>query len=95
MEHLYFISYDIACPRRWRQVYKIMCGHGEWLQYSVFQCRLDRISLLKLEAGLADEIDQTEDHVLIVDIGPAESVAPKVRTIGRPFEAIERSATIV
>lgn len=36
-----------------------------------------------------------EDHVLIVDIGPAESVAPKVRSLGKAFEPIERKATVV
>jgi CRISPR-associated protein Cas2 len=95
VEHLYFISYDIRCPKRWRQVYKLMRGYGEWVQLSVFQCRLDRISLLQMEANLAEEIDHDEDHVLIVDIGPAAQVVPKVKSLGKTFEPIERDATIV
>jgi CRISPR-associated protein Cas2 len=96
MEHLYFISYDIGCPRRWRQVYKLMCGYGEWVQLSVFQCRLDRISILRLEASLAEEINAEEDHVLIIDLGPAAQITPRVKSLGKAgFEAIERRATIV
>lgn len=96
MEHLYFITYDIRCPRRWRQIYKIMCGYGEWVQLSVFQCRLDRIGILQLEATLNDHIQHDEDHILIVDVGPAAQVTPKVRSIGKTtFQAIERCATII
>ena len=50
MEHLYIISYDISQPKRWRRVFKIMKGYGEWLQLSVFQCRLSKTRVLQLEA---------------------------------------------
>ena len=39
-ERLYIVTYDIADQRRWRRVFKAMQGYGEWLQLSVFQCRL-------------------------------------------------------
>ena len=39
-EHLYIVAYDIADPKRWRRVFRLMEGFGEWLQLSVFQCRL-------------------------------------------------------
>lgn len=39
-EHLYLVAYDIADPKRWRRVFSVMEGFGEWLQLSVFQCRL-------------------------------------------------------
>jgi len=45
MEHLYVISYDISEPKRWRRVFKIMKGYGEWLQLSVFQCRLNKMRM--------------------------------------------------
>ena len=41
-ENLYIVAYDIADPRRWRRVFRLMNGYGEWLQLSVFQCRLNR-----------------------------------------------------
>src|SRR5690606_2499180 len=41
-EHLYLVTYDIRDDKRWRRVFKTMKGFGEWLQLSVFQCRLSR-----------------------------------------------------
>ena len=39
-ERLYMVTYDISSRRRWRKVFRTMEGYGEWLQLSVFQCRL-------------------------------------------------------
>ena len=36
-----------------------------------------------------------EDHVLLVDVGPAEQVKPTVTNIGRCFAQIERRATVI
>ncbi len=95
MEHLYVISYDISQPRRWRRVFRVMKGYGEWLQLSVFQCRLSRTRVLQLEEALRDAMNQDEDHVLILDIGPAEGIAPQVRSLGKRFEPVAREAVIV
>jgi CRISPR-associated protein Cas2 len=95
MQHLYVVSYDIRCPKRWRRVFRTMNGYGEWLQLSVFQCRLDAMALLRLEATLAEEINQDEDHVLMVDLGPAENVQPRVRSLGKTFQPVTRESVIV
>jgi len=94
-EHLYIISYDIRDQKRWKKIYKTLKGFGEWLQLSVFQCRLQKISALRLEADLRDIMDQREDHVLIIDIGPAETVQPKVHSIGKLFEPIQKRSLII
>lgn len=39
-QRLYIVAYDISSPKRWRRVFKVMKGYGEWVQLSVFQCRL-------------------------------------------------------
>lgn len=95
MEHLYVISYDIADQKRWRRVFRIMKGYGEWLQLSVFQCRLGKMRMIQLEAALRTEMNQAEDHVLILDIGPAENVSPRVHSLGKPFSPVVREAVIV
>lgn len=95
MEHVYLVCYDISDPKRWRKVYKTLQGYGVWLQLSVFQCRLDRTNLLVMTDTLTELIDTKEDHVMIVDVGPAESVTIRVESIGRPFQPIERRAVIV
>jgi CRISPR-associated protein Cas2 len=95
MDHLYVISYDISDPKRWRLIFKLMKGYGEWLQLSVFQCRLSRTRVLEAEAALRERMNQREDHVLILDLGPAENVIPRVRSLGKQFAAVERTAVIV
>ena len=41
-------------------------------------------------------ISSTDDHVLVVDLGAAEQVEPKVHSLGkRAFAAIERTPVIV
>lgn len=95
MEHTYLVCYDIREPRRWRKVYKTMKGYGDWLQLSVFQCRLSRQKVLILSDQLSDLVDAQEDHVLIIDLGPAESVTLRVEFIGKTFSPIERKPLIV
>ena len=65
------------------------------LQLSVFQCRLTRMRMLQLEAKLGEVINHQEDHVLLLDIGPAENMKPRVRSLGKRFQAVEREAVIV
>lgn len=94
MEHLYVITYDIADDKRWRRVFKTMNGYGEWLQLSVFQCRLDRTRIIRLQAELNEVIHHQEDHVLILDLGPVDGVKPHVTSLGKSFEAVKREALI-
>ena len=94
-ERLYIVTYDIADARRWRQVFRIMKGYGSWLQLSVFQCRLTARRRADLGARLDKEIHHSQDHVLIIDIGPADKVAPKIESLGKSFESVKRQAIIV
>jgi CRISPR-associated protein Cas2 len=95
-EHLYIVTYDIADPRRWRVVFRLMHGYGEWVQLSVFQCRLTRTRRAELTQQLEAALSKTEDHAIIIDVGPAEGVQPKVHSIGkRGFELIERVPIVV
>lgn len=95
-EHLYIVTYDIADEKRWRAIFKLMHGYGEWLQLSVFQCRLTRSRHVELTQQLSGTMSAAHDHVMIIDVGPAENVEPKVQSMGkRTFEAIERVPVIV
>ena len=95
MDRLYIISYDISNQRRWRKVFKLMHGYGEWLQLSVFQCRLGKMRALQLEAALVDLINGKEDHVLILDLGPASDVQPRVKSFGKAFKPLAKEPVIV
>lgn len=93
-ERLYIIAYDIAAPKRWRRVFRTMKGYGQWLQLSVFQCRLTARRRAELGARLDELVHHDEDHVLILDLGPAECVEPRVESLGKPFAAPRREAII-
>lgn len=95
-EHLFIVTYDIADDKRWRGVFKLMHGYGEWMQLSVFQCRLTRMRHIEMVRQLSDLILGSEDHVMIIDLGLAESVEPRITSLGkRGFERIERAPLIV
>ena len=80
MRNVYVISYDISDPKRYRHVYKAMCGHGDPLQYSVFRCELSDVELQQLKETLWPVLNLAEDRIMIVDLGPTE---------GRGDECIE------
>ena len=94
-ERTYIVTYDISDSRRWRRVFKTMNGFGEWLQLSVFQCRLSRRRRAELEMRLREVVKAGEDHVLLIDVGPADRTAVAVESIGKTFAGIERSAIVV
>lgn len=94
-EHLFIVTYDIGDPKRWRRVFGVMNGYGEWLQLSVFQCRMSRQRHAELIALLDDIIHHTADHVLFLDLGLADEVVPRVVSLGKIFQAVERVPIIV
>lgn len=94
-EHLYLVTYDIRDDKRWRRIFKLMKGYGEWLQLSVFQCRLSRRRHAELVALLDGVIKHGTDAVLVIDLGPADKVKPRVVSLGETFEVAARQPVIV
>lgn len=94
-ERLYIVAYDIRDPKRWRMIFKTMHGYGDWLQLSIFQCRLTRLRHAEMIADLDNLIHHDEDHVLIMDIGLADEVSPRVTSLGKDFQPVTRDTTIV
>jgi len=94
-ERLYIVTYDISNQRRWRRVFKVMHGYGEWLQFSAFQCRLTRRRRAELEARLRELVKNGEDHVLLIDVGSADKIHLAVESIGKSFSKMERQATVI
>jgi CRISPR-associated protein Cas2 len=94
-EHLYIVAYDIGDASRWRRVFKIMKGYGQWLQLSVFQCRLGARRHAELVQLLDGTIKAEHDHVVLIDLGPAEGVEPKFVSLGKTFDLMERGPMVV
>ena len=74
-----------------------MEGYGEWLQLSVFQCRLTARRRVEMERVVALDtlIHHGDDHVLIVDLRPADRVSPRIESLGKRFDAVAREPIIV
>lgn len=94
-ERTYIVAYDISSPRRWRRVFKTMRGYGDWLQLSIFQCRLSRRRRAEMETALRDIIKSGEDHVLVIDIGPADKTDLVVDSLGKMFQPIQKEAIVI
>lgn len=94
-ERLYIVTYDISDIRRWRRVFRLMKGYGRWLQLSVFQCRLTARRREEMARRLEEQIHHGEDHVLILDLGPADKVDPRVESLGKTFEPVKRTAIVI
>ena len=94
-EELYIVAYDIAAPQRWRKVFRIMEGYGEWLQLSVFQCRLSRRRQIEMRLALEEVINNAEDHVIIIEVGPATAIRPRIESLGKSFSVVDRGPVIV
>lgn len=94
-ERLYIVTYDISDQKRWRRVFKIMKGYGQWLQLSVFQCRLTARRRADMAARLDRSIKSSDDHIIIVDVGPADRIDPRVESLGKTFQLARREAIII
>jgi CRISPR-associated protein Cas2 len=94
-EHAYVVAYDISEPRRGRKVFKTLHGYGRWLQLSIFHCRLDGGRRAEMAMALERLIDPASDHVIILDLGPAEDVDLAVESLGKTFAPIERRAVVI
>ncbi|HVT89158.1 MAG TPA: CRISPR-associated endonuclease Cas2 [Tepidisphaeraceae bacterium] len=81
MRRCYIVFYDISNQKRWRKVFKIMNGHGEWWQYSVFFCVLKEIDRVRMQGQLEEVMNLKEDQCVIVDLGPDEETARDAATV--------------
>lgn len=94
-DHIYIVAYDISDAKRWRRIFKILHGYGEWLQLSIFQCRLSKTKRAELESRLREIVKGGRDHLVIIDVGPAKNVKLRVESIGKELDTIERRAVVI
>jgi CRISPR-associated protein Cas2 len=52
------ISYDIQDDRRRARIHKALKSYGLWVQYSVFECKLEKKEYLRLRDRLNRLIDK-------------------------------------
>jgi CRISPR-associated protein Cas2 len=91
----YVVTYDISDDRRRAKVFKLMHGFGDHAQYSVFFCQLNDSELVRLRFAVREEIHQSEDQVLIVEVGRAvRPLETALDVVGRPYEPVVRTVVV-
>ena len=96
MRTTYLVCYDIANNKRLRQVFKTCCNFGDHLQYSVFECDLNPSEKIQLESELSDIINNDEDQVIFVGLGPSEGRGARVITaLGLPYMKLDAPCYVI
>lgn len=91
----YLVCYDISHPRRLRRVAKALEGFGVRLQFSVFECPLDKMRFAELKTELNNLINHEEDQILFVSLGLKASYNNvTIEAIGQPY-TVRTRVTVV
>lgn len=72
MRYSYLIAYDIAEPRRWRRVFRILRGVGDSVQYSIFHAELSKMERVLLLERILPWINEAHDRLFLVNLGIAQ-----------------------
>jgi CRISPR-associated protein Cas2 len=77
----YAIAYDIVDDGRRNKIASTLEAYGDRVQYSVFECNLNRSELKELTGKLKEHLDPKVDSIRIYMI--CESCKGKMEVIGR------------
>jgi CRISPR-associated protein Cas2 len=80
MSTLYLVAYDISDDRRRTKVHKLLCGFGQWTQYSLFECFLTDKELVALHGRLDKLLKADEDNVRFYHV--CQACQSKTETVG-------------
>jgi CRISPR-associated protein Cas2 len=90
------VAYDVSDPKRLRAIFRKLHGFGNALQYSVFQCDLDRIGRVAMLREVLKIIDTVEDRVMIANLGPVNGQGEKaIQFIGRTGQVNEDDRPLI
>jgi CRISPR-associated protein Cas2 len=67
---LYLFCYDVACPRRWRRVHRLLAGYRVAGQKSVFECLMTVAEREACVSELRRLIDPACDRVHVLALDP-------------------------
>ena len=87
------IAYDIADDRRRDAVSTMLADHGQRVNYSVFECELDRPAFETLRAQLSKTIKAGEDRVLFYRL--CEECRTRASTLGRSSNDHGHSGVVI
>jgi len=91
----YIVSYDIADDKRRTALFKYLEGEGDHAQYSVFFCELSPAELAALRGRVRELIDEKEDQVMVVDLGPGHAPLEQgLEVFGLPYQPLTRTLVV-
>lgn len=91
----FIVSYDVSSPRRLRRVAKVLQSFGRRIQYSVFECLLDPLRLVKVKGALEREINHEQDQVLFISMRRSPGGDNlEISSLGRPYSEAPRLTII-
>jgi CRISPR-associated protein Cas2 len=90
---LYLISYDVSDDNQRRHVMEALKDFGRRVQYSVFECNLDKKALEELVGRLEFDIDPATDSCRLYRL--CEACTGQVRILGRGDRYSEPDFVIV
>lgn len=95
MKLLYIVTYDICDEKRLREVFRLMKGYGDHMQYSVFRCELSDMERVKLIEKLSALLKHDEDQVLFFPLGPAGGEREQgIYAVGRAYVTVEHGPVV-
>lgn len=93
---LWVVCYDITDDKRRTKVYKLLRGFGDHVQFSVFRCVLSAIQQARLIDRLQLLIKPSEDQVLLIPLGSADSARSwELVAVGLPVVPRDRVVRIL
>jgi CRISPR-associated protein Cas2 len=96
MRNTFLVCYDICDDKRLKKVFKTMRDFGDHLQYSVFECQFTPTDLARCRHVLSELINQREDQVIFVDLGPTEGRGERViSAIGQAYSKVDAPCYVV
>lgn len=89
----YVIAYDIPCDKRRKKVSDLLEGYGQRVQYSVFECVLNKTKYDELRKRLRKRIKDDEDQIRFYPI--SEHTLKQVEVWGgRPVSSVTGSTIV-
>ena len=96
MRTSYIVTYDVCDEKRLRKTFNICKAYGVHLQLSVFECDLSESDLVKLKHELNAVINNAEDQVLFVELGPTASRGKRViESLGVPYSKMDAACYVI
>lgn len=91
--HWFVVSYDVTDDKRRTKVMKTLAGHGQRVQYSVFECELLPTTLEQLKHRLGQLIDAETDDVRFYLL--CANCLPKATMLGKAKQHRHKSYVVV